>query len=401
MNAKTFISENWEKTYRTPSVCGERITLPKPFTVPSINQGFNNFYYWDTCFTNVGLLLSGKIEQAKNNIDNIAYCIKKFGFMPNADHLPQRSQPPLFAYAIKDYYQASGDKTVPAEFAPVLEKELAFWERERTDEKGLSFYGFTADDEYLTKFYGSVKRRVNLDTDSPETTLYDGKNLLAIAESGWDFTHRFTTEKSVVDAQSFRQVDLNCLLFYAENVCAELYKLCANEKKAEEFTLKAEKRKALINEYMLCGDGIYRDYDALHASPAHFTSCASYLPYFVGVSNDKISYEKLTSVLEREEGLAATEKIENGYQWDFPNMWPPLVFFAIRAGENCKATETVKRLATKYLNTADRVFEKSGQLYEKYDSVTGVLPEKSEYGTPPMMGWTAATYLYLDKNYRG
>ena len=400
MNAKQFITENWVNTIRQPLIKEGRIPLPKPFTVPCINEGFNNFYYWDSYFTNVGLMLSGKLEQARNNIENFAHCINTVGYMPNADHIKGRSQPPLFGCAIDDYYEVTKDENLAKEFAETLEKELLFWQTERTDESGLSFYFHSTDKELIPKFYHNIKKRVDLDTDNEEVAFYDGINLLAIAESGWDFTHRFVTEKSVVDAQSFYQIDLNCILYKSEKVCGKLYSILGNTKKANLFNEKAEKRKELIEKFMLCPDGIFRDYNKKDNKVTSFTSCASFLPYFVGISTDKKAYEKLVGILEQNEGIAATEKIENGYQWDFPSMWPPLVYFAIKGGENCGATATVERLAKKYLTTADRVFEMRGQLYEKYDSVTGVLPEKSEYGTPPMMGWTAATYLYLDKNYR-
>ena len=101
MSVKQFILENWKKTYREKSPDG--LPLPKPFTVPCINDGFQNFFYWDTYFTNVGLLLSGETEQAKNNLDNIAHLIETHGFMPNANHILDRSQPPLFARGVWEY----------------------------------------------------------------------------------------------------------------------------------------------------------------------------------------------------------------------------------------------------------------------------------------------------------
>ena len=59
------------------------IALPKPYTVPCIDRHFQELYYWDTYFTNRGLLLSGRVDLAINNIENIAYLIDKYGFIPN------------------------------------------------------------------------------------------------------------------------------------------------------------------------------------------------------------------------------------------------------------------------------------------------------------------------------
>ena len=46
----------------------------------------------------------------------------------------------------------------------------------------------------------------------------------------------------------------------------------------------------------------------------------------------------------------------------------------------------------KYLALVDRVFQRSGQLWEKYDVCTGDISVSKEYQTPPMMGWTAGVY---------
>lgn len=68
-------------------------------------------YYWDTYFTNIGLLLSGKVEQAINNTENIAYLIERYGKMPNGSRTfyLNRSQPPFFSQAVRDIFEVTGD----------------------------------------------------------------------------------------------------------------------------------------------------------------------------------------------------------------------------------------------------------------------------------------------------
>ena len=51
-----------------------------------------------------------------------------------------------------------------------------------------------------------------------------------------------------------------------------------------------------------------------------------------------------------------------------------------------------QRIAEKYLALVDRVFQRSGQLWEKYDVCTGDISVSKEYQIPPMMGWTAGVY---------
>ena len=44
--------------------------LPKPYSVPTPGCTFRELYYWDTYFTNKGLILTGKVQQAINNLEN-------------------------------------------------------------------------------------------------------------------------------------------------------------------------------------------------------------------------------------------------------------------------------------------------------------------------------------------
>lgn len=57
--------------------------------------------------------------------------------------------------------------------------------------------------------------------------------------------------------------------------------------------------------------------------------------------------------------------------------------------------DDAKRVAEKYVLTVEKVFEKTGRLWEKYDAVTGEVAVTCEYETPPMMGWTAGVYRYF------
>ena len=105
MNAKSFITENLTRTVRFNKTGDNRlIGLPYPYTVPCISDSFQEMYYWDTYFTNKGLILSGESRQAVYNAKNFAYLINEYGFVPNGNitELLNRSQPPFFGAAIKD-----------------------------------------------------------------------------------------------------------------------------------------------------------------------------------------------------------------------------------------------------------------------------------------------------------
>jgi len=59
--------------------------------------------------------------------------------------------------------------------------------------------------------------------------------------------------------------------------------------------------------------------------------------------------------------------------------------------------EDAKRIAKKYLDVAELNFEKHERLWEKYNGIDGAVSITQEYTTPPIMGWSAASYLYCDK----
>lgn len=83
------------------------IGLPRPYMVPSASGLFQEMYYWDTYFTNKGLLLRGDIEQAKNHVDNLCYLIETYGFVLNGnrDNYLYNSQPPFLSMMARDVYE--------------------------------------------------------------------------------------------------------------------------------------------------------------------------------------------------------------------------------------------------------------------------------------------------------
>ena len=54
MSVRDFIRENNPKTIRDPNFNGKN--LPNAYMTPCSDDTFQNFYYWDTYFINVGLL---------------------------------------------------------------------------------------------------------------------------------------------------------------------------------------------------------------------------------------------------------------------------------------------------------------------------------------------------------
>ena len=83
MNVTEYINENLPKTVKyNPQGDGTLIGLPFRYTVPCPNEMFLEMYYWDTYFTNTGLIATGNLRLAKSNVDNMLYLVNKYGFMP-------------------------------------------------------------------------------------------------------------------------------------------------------------------------------------------------------------------------------------------------------------------------------------------------------------------------------
>ena len=106
---REYIANNWEKTFHDPSEMRGNFVVPKYYVSPSIGGMYIDLYYWDVYFINLGLMKDGHDEQVENNLDNMAYFIDTLGYMPNANTLADRSQPPLFCSAVYDYYVHKGD----------------------------------------------------------------------------------------------------------------------------------------------------------------------------------------------------------------------------------------------------------------------------------------------------
>jgi alpha,alpha-trehalase len=394
MTAKEYILQNFDNTVRVLLQDeGIKLAVPYPFTVPCITGGFNVMYYWDTYFTNKGLILAGKVDIAKSNCDNVAYLIDRFGYMPNGTSLSLlgRSQPPFFALMVKDVFEVTGDKEWLKNMVDAIVKENEFWMEKRSTESGLNRYCGDYTDEQCVKFYNMVKNRIKSDEKRDEATA--GLHYFAEAESGWDFTPRFNG-----CCTDFNPVDLNSLLYMQEEFLSEAFEILGDKNSSLRWKEKAENRKQLINGLTFDEKrGIYLDYNYKEKNHATVASVASFMPYFAKIvpSDRLIGAKKLLECVEEEFGLSATEKSDGNFQWGYKNAWAPLHLIAIVALDNYGYKEEATRIAKKYIDLVDRNFEKTGGLWEKYNAVTGGIDAVSEYGTPEMMGWTAGVYMFL------
>lgn len=403
-NVTKYIKENWDSSIHRPDEKSRGIVImPKPYSVPcaNIKDLFSDFYYWDTYFANLGFMLDGKVEQAENNLDTIAYFICNFGYMPNANYLLDRSQPPLFTRGVWDLYQYTDEKRLISKYIKEMEKEYRFFKYDRNTEIGLNQFATNSIKSDLLLQYEWLSDRVGEYRETEKEQIELTYNLMSIAESGWDFTPRFHTEEKNFAANEFVHLDLNCILYDMEQKMAQMYQILGKNEKAKIFTEYAECRKAKMERYMLSEeDGVYYDYDFVKQCFSSVTSCASMYPFAVGLSDNQEAAKKVLAKLELPFGIATCEyrgESADYLQWDYPSMWPSNVYFTYIGLQNVGLTEDAERIAKKYMNTVERCFEQTGALWEKYDAKNGIVSVTKEYETPEMMGWTAGVYRFLQE----
>ncbi|MFT6899840.1 MAG: alpha,alpha-trehalase, partial [Paraglaciecola sp.] len=97
------IESLWPKLER-PADKPDRSSLV-PLTHPYIVPGgrFREIYYWDSYFTALGLLASGRIALVKSMVCNFIELQDKFGFIPNGNrsYYHTRSQPPILGLMVE------------------------------------------------------------------------------------------------------------------------------------------------------------------------------------------------------------------------------------------------------------------------------------------------------------
>ena len=395
---KKYIESNFASTVRfVKEDTDTLIGMPYPYSVSGFGNVFQEMYYWGTYFTNIGLIISNRHQQAKNNVDNMVYLINRFGFVPNANRLwgLTRSQPPLLSEMVKDIYEITKDVDWLSRCYKALDIEYNFWMTERQTECGLNRYsGKYPDVEFICDRYCA---RLNIEHPNSEAIRNEyAKAFHSGCESGWDFSSRCGLMQ-----HHYAWLCLNSLLFGVE----ENMEYFSREIGCGEDNLwrtRADKRKLLMNELMWNESlGAFCDFNTVEKKTSDFLSLAMLYPLFTGLANDEQAEKTVENIqkIELRYGLACCENRADIFnlQWDYPHVWPPLQLISIKALLRYGYEGVAKRIAQKYLDVVELNFERCEHLWEKYNGIDGEISKTKEYKTPHIMGWSAATYLYCDK----
>jgi alpha,alpha-trehalase len=398
-----FIREGWEGTVRRSDPDDpSRVPLPGEFTVPCPDTRFQLLFYWDTFFTNLGLIRHGRGALARSNAEALLAELDAYGLVPNADAhaMRNRSQPPFLSEMVRHVYEAEGNEAWLAGVLPSLAKEYEFWTRSRGTETGLCRYGHGASEDELHGLYtGALTKRLGFDDPDEESRLRVAYHYMAEAESGFDFTPRFLGR-----CADFVPVDLNSLLYRFEINMAHFQDMAFRSEvpPAEEWRRRARTRKERMDRFLWHEpSGTYRDYDVRAQRHSPILSLASLYPLAFGAAEPKQAARTLAHLprFQHPYGVPVCPADPTVwpeapvFQWDYPNVWPPLQYITIRALRATGRHDAARRLAGTYLNTTVKGFLQTGALWEKYDAQTGE-PAGGEYAAARMLGWSAGVFVY-------
>ena len=393
------------------------IPLPQSYVVPG--GRFREVYYWDSYFTMLGLVQSGRVDLVRNMLDNFAHLIRTQGHIPNGNrtYYLSRSQPPFFG-AMVGLLAQSTDSTHALPYLDALEAEHTFW-MDGADRlaPGQAFRRVVkfADGQVLNRYWDDVPEprpeAYREDYELAQTVpaaqrdaLY--RNLKATAESGWDFSSRWLRDPRdlrTIETTDLIPVDLNSLLYHAERTIAALRRLRGQPGDADVATrfegLAEARRQKLLAIAYDSATGFF--YDVRWKSGERVTdrpTLAAAAPLYFGLATP----EQGRAVAERlardflKPGGFVTTLIPSGQQWDAPNGWPPLEWLTIQAVRRYGRADVADSASARWLTLNRRTYQTTGRMTEKYDVVD--LSRRAgggEYPNQDGFGWTNGVALAL------
>jgi alpha,alpha-trehalase len=369
---------SWPSLTRPGS--GLAFPLPGRFVAPG--GFFDWFFYWDSCFTILGLTVSGQWQLARELVDAMVASVEEFGFVPNYNSpdgaCRSRSQPPLLTDAIVAVWPSVGDSS---------------WLERGVRAATVEYEDYWTADPHRTDL--GLSRYVDL-TGEGCGTVPDTPHHRAMAESGWDNTTRFGPDASRVVA-----IDLNAHLFRYETDLTRLCTVLGDEDQAAAWAARTERRRDCINDR--CWDeesGWFHDVDLetgrwLEGTPR---SLASFVPLWAGLASDHQAAKMVEhlGIFEAAHGLTATEPgPDHGTEHAWPTGWAYSHWFVCEGLHRYGYVADSERIALKWLQRVTAVYAETGQFFERYNVVDPQGPTPGRYRPQPGFAWTNAVFIAL------
>ncbi|MDH3497099.1 MAG: alpha,alpha-trehalase TreF [Gemmatimonadota bacterium] len=408
----------WPALTRTADAAEARsslIPLPHAYVVPG--GRFREVYYWDSYFTMLGLIESGRVDLVRSMLDNFAYLVQTVGHVPNGNrtYYLSRSQPPYFGAMVGLYAEAT-DTADALRYLDALEAEHGFW-----SEGVAGLAPGTAHRRVVRLKDGSLLNRYWDDRTDPRPESHRPdyelgatlpaeqrpafyRHVRAAAESGWDFSSRWMRDPAdlrTLETTELIPVDLNSLLYRAERTIAAFRTFRGqpgDAEVAERFALAAEaRRRALLVAAYEPDSGFF--YDVRWRTGARVTDrptlAAAAVLYF-GLATPEQG-RAVADRLERDflaSGGVVTTLIPSGQQWDAPNGWPPLQWLAVQGLCRYGRAAVADTARDRWLALNRRVYRSTGKMTEKYDVLDADRRAGGgEYPNQDGFGWTNGVAL--------
>jgi alpha,alpha-trehalase len=370
-------------------ILSTKVPLPHSYIVPG--GRFQEVYYWDSYFTELGLLAHGHRSWVGDLLDNFAHFIDTYGHIPNGNrtYFLSRSQPPFFALMVDAYAKGAEEPMdVYERYLPALEKEYTFWSTEHRNEDGKTTYWDAGNSPRIEMY----RTDLEWEAHAKEHPLFF-QHLRAACESGWDFSSRWLADPmdlGTIHTMDIAPVDLNSLLLFLEEL---LFNLSGNK----VYQDAAYERKFKLQTEFFTEEG-FQDIDLRIGTGTGAVSAAVFYPLFVGAATtDQAAFtveHHLPQLLET--GGLLTTPINSGQQWDAPNGWAPLQWIAVMGLDRYGFKEEARDLATRWIQTCDIIYNARGKFVEKYNVVEPEnLSKGGEYDVQDGFGWSNGVYIAM------
>jgi len=405
----------WNKLSKTAddNTEGSLLPLNEPYIVPG--GRFQEIYYWDSYFTALGLIESGRVDLVESMLNNFIAIQSTYGCIPNGNrsYYLSRSQPPILAMMIEILLPYQQDeKAFIAKNIAALEAEHHYWMKGKSslsntvlqsqrvvsmpDGSLLNRYW----DEQATPRPESYREDIELLTHLKAENSEDFyRNVRAACESGWDFSSRWLgTENTLESIRTTRivPIDLNCLLYKLELTLTDFYLTLGQKDKSDQYAALASNRNDAIQRYLWDdSSSLFMDFDMDLRSTSAVKSLACVLPLFVNIATKEQASAAaiaIETIFLKSGGLVTTPE-ETGQQWDSPNGWAPLHWFAVQGLFNYGYKSLAEKVMHYWLTTCESYFSQTGKMMEKYDVCSqSNTAGGGEYDVQEGFGWTNGVY---------
>lgn len=386
----------WAELARVSPRSSSGSLLPAPFVMLIAGDRFKESYYWDSYFSSLGLIATGRWDLAAAQVENLLHMIQMYGHIPNGfrDYYLTRSQPPVIAMMVEYLYDHAPDD--------VSREKLRDWiVRRAYPLLQWDYHKFWMSQRYHAQFKlngysdaSNSKRPERHSTDDEDALARTYRDVRAEAESGLDFTDAFMGE-----ATQILPVGLNSYLYAYENVLARFAAMAGDTSAAKQYYEAAAQRRRAVNRYNWDeAAGVFRNYNMRLDVKADVVSSEMFAALYTGLATPEQArrvIEFAEQNLERAGGLRASTS-DSGKQWDGAHGWAPFHMMAVQGATRYGHYFTARRWAGKWVSSLAEIYARTGNFFEKIDveRVTAPHEDDSKYPTQTGFLWTNASYVW-------